>query len=141
MDSTYLGPFFSGGGCHTWDCWLSPQSIIAIRHKLWRMLRVTAWQHLGFPADPQHPPAEHHPQDRVYGIEQVQAVTVKHKALSHNEVLITLANGTVHVYGIFDRRRTDECREKLFLHYPHLYQDVGFGSPIPTERSGTSLTD
>lgn len=133
MERIYLGPLFSEGGCRTWDCWLSPRSIIAVRHKLWRRLRVTSWQYLGFPEDPHHPPLAHEPQDRVYLIEQLQAITVTHKTLSHNEMLFTLSDGKLDLYGIFDRKRTNEYRGKLSSCYPTIYQDVGFCSaPIPT---------
>ena len=106
------------------------------------MLRLSSWQYLGFPEDPQQPPVMYQTQHRVYEIERVQAVTVRHKTLSHNEVLVSLVEGTTDLYSIFDRSRTDECRAKLLSTYPNIYDDTGFDTtPIPTERPGTSLTD
>jgi len=133
VGSIYLAPLFSSGGFRTWDCWLSPESIVVVRHRLWRMLRLSSWQFLGFPEDPQQPSVTHHTRSRVYGIERVHAVTVRKKTLSHNEVLVLLQDGTTDLYGIFDRSRIDEYRARLFSTYPNIYNDTGFDTtPIPT---------
>ena len=130
---TYLGPFFSAYGIRTWDCWLSTESIVAFRHGLGRMLRLNSWQYLGFPSDPDDQPRFQHGRDRVYQITELQAIVVRRKRLSHNEVLLTLPNNVCHLYGIFNQLRTDEYRGKLFNLYPSLYRDEGFDSaPIPT---------
>jgi hypothetical protein len=46
--------------------------------------------------------------------------------MSHNEVIITLQNGSTHTYGIFDHAKTDSVRQRLSSVYPSLYTEAGF---------------
>jgi len=133
MPEAYLGPLFSAGGLRTWDCWLSPESILTVRHGPAHMLRLNAWQYLGFPADPTGPPPRRRNGDRIYRLSRLQAVEVRRRRLSHSEVLLILVDGTRDLYGILDHARTDDCRGKLSAWYPALYRERGFESvPVPT---------
>ena len=132
VDESYVGPLFSAYGLRTWDMWLTGGAMRLCRHSVVWTLRLSAWQYLGFPDDPPAAP-EPTPRDLWLREQEVQSVTVRHKAVTYNEVFVQGADGAVRLFGILDRSRTDEIRRKLGRAWPGRYREDGFERAVAGE--------
>jgi hypothetical protein len=89
-------------------------------------LRLASWQYIGFPPDPPEPAGLAAGRGRHYSVAVLLRMTVRRRLASHNEIVVTLQDGSSHTYGILDHSRTTEIRQRLSAAYPDLYSETGF---------------
>ena len=114
-----VGPVFSHSGLRTWDLWLTPHGIVAVRHSFWRTVRLSAPQLLRPPNDPVQF-RESNPLDVFFPIHWVERLVLGRKRVLISELHIHTRDGQNAKYGLLDTSDILRFGDSLRRAYPDL---------------------
>ena len=113
-----IGPLFSHLGFRTWDIWLQPGLLVAIRHDVHRTIRLSARRGVGHDQPVEY--RELDPRDLRIPTETIARIVLFPKAMLFSELHVETRDQAVRKFGVFDVRRISDYEQALHTTYPGL---------------------